>query len=301
MMIVVSLGLRLGLGPATAPAERADPDPAGPTAPAVRVMSFNVRYGTAADGPNAWPLRKDFLLATIAAFDPDLLGTQETLAFQRDAIAAGLPGYEVLAAGRDDGREAGEMAALFYRASRFERLDGGHFWFSATPDRPGSKGWDAALPRVATWVKLRDRMAPDAPPILFLNAHLDHRGATARLESARLIRHKLAERGTGCRLVVTGDFNAPEASPPHAALFGPDAAGTPSPLVDTFRVAHPERGEHEGTFNGFRPGATTGARIDWIAASRDWEVRSAAIDRTTRDGRTPSDHYPVTAVLLARE
>jgi endonuclease/exonuclease/phosphatase family metal-dependent hydrolase len=67
--------------------------------------------------------------------------------------------------------------------------------------------------------------------------------------------------------------------------------------VDTFRVAHPIGGKDEGTFSGFKASSVRGARIDWIACSRDWEVRLAGIDRTAKDGRTPSDHFPVTAVL----
>lgn len=283
-LFVVTLALAASAGPAAdAPAP-------------VRVMSFNVRYGTARDGANHWDRRKDFLAATVAAFDPDLLGTQETLAFQRDFLAAKLKGYAAFGAGRDDGKDAGEMAALFYRTTRFERLAGGHFWLSETPDVPGSKGWDAALPRIATWVKLKDRTAPTGPPVLFLNAHLDHKGAKARRESARLIRAKAAELGAGCRVVVTGDFNCGEGSDPYTALFGP-ADGHPSQLSDTFRAAHPTRGKDEGTFNGFDPTATTGDRIDWIAVSRDWDVGEAGIDRTTKDGRVPSDHFPVTAVL----
>jgi endonuclease/exonuclease/phosphatase family metal-dependent hydrolase len=278
---VASPGAALGAAPAVAP---------------VRVMSFNIRYGTARDGENAWEKRKGFLAETVAAFDPDLLGTQETLAAQRDFLAEKLTGYAALAAGRDDGRDAGEMAAVFYRKDRFEKLDGGHFWFSETPDKPGSKGWDAALPRVATWVKLKDRTAPDDKPVLFLNAHFDHRGEKARLESARLIRAKVAELGKGCRVVVTGDFNTGEASEPYTGLFGKHE-DQPSPLVDAFRVAHPERGKREGTFTGFDPAATGGDRIDWIGCSRDWDVRLAGIDRTTRGGRVPSDHFPVTAVL----
>src|SRR4051812_5923933 len=107
----------------------------------VRVMSYNIRYANAADGENIWDKRKDFLAETIRAFDPDLLGTQETLARQRDDLAARLDGYGVLAAGRDDGREAGGMMAIFYRKARFEKLDARHFWLSETPDRAGSKSW----------------------------------------------------------------------------------------------------------------------------------------------------------------
>jgi endonuclease/exonuclease/phosphatase family metal-dependent hydrolase len=266
------------------------------SAPTVKVMSFNIRYGTARDGENHWDKRKEFLVDTIKAFDPDLLGTQETLAFQRDFLAAKLPGYAVYAAGRDDGKEKGEMAALYYRKDRFAKTGGGHFWLSAAPDQPGSKGWDAALPRVVTWVKLTDRKAPQAKPILFINTHFDHMGKQARVESARLLRQQVLKLGAGCSVIVTGDFNAAEGSEPYTVLFSAQN-GSDAPVIDTYRAAHPQRAKDEGTFSGFEPGATTGPRIDWIGCSRDWSVKSAGIDRTTKDGRTPSDHYPVTAVL----
>lgn len=262
---------------------------------AVRVMSYNIRYATPADGKNIWDNRKDFLAETIKEFNPDLLGTQETLARQRDDLAARLDGYEVLAAGRDDGREKGEMMALFYRKARFEKLDGGHFWLSETPEVAGSKSWDTSLPRMTTWVKLRDKFNPAASPIAFFNTHFDHRGRTARLESARLLRKKIGELGAGCRIVVTGDFNSAEGSEPYKALFG--AAEQARTVVDTFRAAHPTKAEGEGTITGFRAGATSGPRIDWIGGSTDWDVQDAAIVHAARDGSTPSDHHAVTAVL----
>lgn len=264
--------------------------------PAIKVMSFNIRYGTAADGENHWNKRKDFLAETIRAYHPHLLGTQETLAAQRDYLAKQLEGYDGLSAGRDDGKDKGEMAALFWRRERFEKLQGGHFWLSDLPDKPGSKGWDAALPRISTWVKLRDRKAPDSKPILFVNTHFDHLGVKAREESMRLMRERIETLGKGCSIIVTGDFNAGEDSVPYQILFGKQD-GKESLLLDTFRRAHPVRGKEEGTFNGFRPTATAGARIDWIGCSRDWTVLKADIDRTVRDGRTPSDHFPVTAEL----
>src|SRR5262249_5662788 len=152
----------------------------------VRVMSFNIRFGTAKDGDNHWDLRKELLIETIRAFDPDLLGTQETLGSQRDFIAAKLMTYDFLGVGRDDGREQGEMRARYYKRDRFENLDGGHFWLSEPPDTIGSKNWDSSLPRMVTWVKLRDRRDEKGAPILFFNTHFDHMGKTARLESARL-------------------------------------------------------------------------------------------------------------------
>lgn len=264
--------------------------------PEVTVVSFNIRYGSARDGENRWDQRRDALVERIRDLDPDLLGTQETLEFQRDFLAEKLTGYEVGGVGRDDGKRAGEMMAVYWRTARFEKLEVGHFWLSETPDVPGSKSWDSSLPRMATWVKLRDRRAEDAPSVLFVNTHFDHRGPEARRESAALIRERITSLGKGCSVILTGDFNAAEGSDPYSALLA-DRDGTPSPLVDAYRIAHPERRTDEGTFSGFRTRPVEGGRIDWITCTRDWKVQRAEIDREGREGRYPSDHFAVRALL----
>ncbi|MCE3015501.1 MAG: endonuclease/exonuclease/phosphatase family protein [Pirellula sp.] len=265
----------------------------------VRVMSFNIRYGTAKDGDNHWDKRKEFLVETINEFDPDLLGTQETLAFQRDYIQEKLSKYQSFGVGRDDGKDNGEMAALFFNKHRFEKLDGGHFWLSPTPDVVGSKGWDAALPRIATWVKLRDNTAQEAAPILFLNTHFDHMGAEARSQSVSLIRSKVTKLGADCRVILTGDFNADAKSGPYKSLFDSDLTKPDLiSLQDTYiKTTSPHPDPSMGTFSGFKAANNSGPRIDWIACTSHWQVRQARIDRTQREGRTPSDHFPVTAIL----
>ena len=268
---------------------------AGP--PAVTVVSYNVRYGSADDGANAWPRRRDWLAETVAAAAPDLLGTQETLAFQKDFLAGRLPHLTAFGVGREDGTDRGEMTAVFYRTDRFERLDGGHFWLSETPDAAGSKSWDSSLPRMATWVRLRDRRG--GAEFLFANTHFDHRGSEARLRSARLLRARLGELAGGRPVILTGDFNAAEGSPPYEALFAADGEGVR--LRDAYRLARPDAAADEGTFTGFDAARTGGQRIDWIAVSDGVAVEAAAIDRTAREGRTPSDHAAVTArVVIVR-
>jgi endonuclease/exonuclease/phosphatase family metal-dependent hydrolase len=187
-----------------------------------------------------------------------------------------------------------EHCGIFFKTDRFTQLAGGHFWLSEKPDIPESKSWDSSLPRMATWVLLNDKTDEAAPAILFVNTHFDHRGAQARAEAAKLIRQKITQLRAIADdpvTVVTGDFNTAEASEPYKAFLHEN-----KDLVDTYRVRHPERGENEGTFGGFR-GNTAGSRIDWILASPQLEVVEAEIDRTEEDGRFPSDHYPVTAVL----
>ncbi|MBA2115107.1 endonuclease/exonuclease/phosphatase family protein [Bremerella alba] len=264
---------------------------AEPTEDAVSVMSFNIRYGTAKDGDNHWDKRKEFVAETIQEVNPDLLGTQECLGFQRDFLAEHLTGYEVHAAAREDGKEKGEMCAVFFRTDRFEKLDAGHFWLSETPSVPGSKSWDSSLPRMASWVKLKDKKSGSDRPIVFINTHFDHRGPDSRFEAAKLIRNRITQFADA-DVILTGDFNAGEGSKPYVAMFAEE-----SPVVDTYRTAHPEKKADEGTFSGFDVSKTGGARIDWLGASRGWNVVEAKILPIHRSGRTPSDHLPITAKL----
>ena len=121
-------------------------------------MSFNVRLGVADDGEDSWEHRKALLARTIQDFDPDLLGTQETWGFQAEYMLSQLPGREYVGWPRQPGNEQdGEECGILYRTARFERVDAGQFWLSETPDVPASKSWDSSLPRIATWVRLRER------------------------------------------------------------------------------------------------------------------------------------------------
>lgn len=262
--------------------------------PPIKVMSFNIRNGLAKDGDNAWPLRQDFVVETIRVFDPDLLGLQESHKFQADFIREQLPEYGFYGVGRDDGLESGELVPVMFKLERFELIDQGHFWLSDTPDIPGSKSWDSALPRLATWAILRDRRGGEKE-IVFGNTHFDHKGSAARLESAKLIRERIDAVLPERALILTGDFNTHEALEPYAALVS-STGTTGHPLIDTYRAIHPEKRDLEGTFSAFT-GVRNRNRIDWILTSTDFVTLHAAINYTNENGRYPSDHYPVEAVV----
>jgi endonuclease/exonuclease/phosphatase family metal-dependent hydrolase len=258
----------------------------------VRVMTFNIRYGTAQDGENSWDRRKELLVDTIRNFDPDLLGTQEVLAMQVDFLVERLKDYTLVGVGRNDGKRRGEFSAALIKTKRFEMIASGNFWLSETPEVPGSRSWDSSLPRIVTWVKLGDRQA-GGRAIVFVNTHWDHRGQVARAESGKIIRKWLSEHARGTSVIMTGDLNVTDSHEGFRALVGD--AGEPR-LVDVYRQAHPEPQPEEASVHGFS-GRTSGRRIDFILATPDWQASAAAIDHTNRDGRYPSDHYPVTAVL----
>jgi endonuclease/exonuclease/phosphatase family metal-dependent hydrolase len=132
--------------------------------------------------------------------------------------------------------------------------------------------------------------------VLWVNTHFDHKGKAARIESAKLIRERLRTLGKDCSLILTGDFNAGEGSEPYKAMFAP-RENEESPTVDSYRAAHPQREANEGTTTPFQAAVSNGARIDWIGVSRDWQLISGTIEHPDREGRTASDHFPVTAVL----
>lgn len=260
----------------------------------LRVMSFNVRLGVADDGADSWEHRQALLARTIQDFDPDLLGTQETWPFQAEYLLEQLPGREYVGWPRQPGNEKdGEECGILFRSTRFEKLDAGQLWLSETPDVPASKSWDSSLPRVVTWVKLRHRASPGRV-VWFFNTHFDHRGAEARRQSALLLRRRLLDLGPSATWIVTGDFNCAEDSPPYRELIGEGSDGLI--VVDSYRAAHRERRDDEGTAHAFK-GHRSGGRIDWILHSPALSTVSASIDRTEKGGRFPSDHFPVTAVL----
>lgn len=263
--------------------------PAAPDAP-VRVMSFNVRVDVASDGLDAWPHRVEAVAATVR--QADVAGVQEATAAMLDTLALRLRDFARLGTGRDaDG--GGEQSAILYRPDRFDRLDDGTFWLSPTPDVPGSQGWDAALPRIATWARLRDRRTGRA--LVVVNTHFDHVGQTARRESARLVADRALAIADGAPLVVMGDLNAPD---------GSDVVRTfAAVLRDTRLVSETPPSGGAATWNGFGRDPD-GERIDYVFVSDGVRVLAAAtLDRTIGDvlgtaaTRLPSDHHAVTATV----
>ena len=252
------------------------------------VMTFNIRYGTAEDGPNHWRHRRDLAVARIRAADPDLLGLQECRADdQADTVRAALPDYAFYGVPRGGGDDSAlEMAPVLWRASAFDRLEQGVFWLSETPQIPASKSWNSTFARVVTWVALRHRASDRT--LLFASTHFDLT-PTAIDGAARVLRH-WADDQAAQPLIIVGDFNAGKDS----FAWGHLTAG--GRLSDAYRHVWPDGGADEATFHGYgRPGGHY--PIDWILASPHFASTAAAVDRHQAGGVFPSDHYPLTASL----
>jgi len=262
----------------------------------LKVMTYNIRYNNPDDSINAWPHRVASVKAMLMEKSPDILGTQEVLKLQFDAIAQMLPDYTAIGVGRDDGKEAGEYNALFIKNKRFEILKSATFSLSQTPDTIGVIGWDAACCRIATWALLEDKLT--GKRLLALNTHLDHMGQTARHESIFLIKRRIQKilednDAIDCPVEVTGDFNCTPSDAPYK-LMVEDNIFTSSDLL-----AKVTKGPR-WTFHDFGSIPEVDRKqIDYVFVTKNIQVLSYETigDQPNAQGVYLSDHLPVMVTL----
>lgn len=253
----------------------------------ITIGTFNLRYDNPRDTGNLWVDRAPIVSNLIRFHDFDLLGTQEGLPNQVNDIAAALPEYARYGKGRDDGIDAGEHSAIFYKKDRFTLLKSGDFWLSETPDKPG-KGWDATCcNRICSWVYLEDKSTKKR--FYAFNVHFDHQGVVARRESSKLILAKITEIAGQAPVLFTGDLNGGRDTEWYQTL------ATSGLLTDVFtKVKFPYA--NNASFNSFRtPRGTT--VIDHIFMTKQFTASKWGILTDSYFGKYPSDHFPVLAVV----
>ena len=255
------------------------------SAPApLKVMSYNIRFGTADDGVYSWPNRQDAAVAMIEDQRPAVFGVQEGLRFQLEFIAEKCPEYQYVGVGREDGEERGEHMAVFYDTTRVDLKDWGTYWLSETPDEP-SNGWDAACKRTATWTLLYDKKTDKH--FYFVDTHLDHVGEVAREKGLALVVERIgAMNPENYPMILLGDFNVyPD---------DPCLAGLRAVMTDAREVAPVT--SNESTYHGY--GTVEKAPIDYIFYSGFSGCEEfARVTKPYLECPYVSDHYPVTAVL----
>jgi endonuclease/exonuclease/phosphatase family metal-dependent hydrolase len=248
----------------------------------VTIATYNIRYDNPGDSLNAWTYRKENVKALIQFHEFDIFGTEEGLINQIKDIAE-LKEYAYIGKGRDDGKEAGEHSAIFYRRNRFQLLQSGDFWLSETPDKPG-KGWDAkCCNRICSWGKFKDLLSKKE--FFFFCVHFDHEGVIARQESGKLMVKKITEIAKQTTAICVGDFNSTPETEQIQALQ--------TILGDSYKVTETEPYGPFGTFNAFKFNAPMKYRIDYIFVSNGIKVLKYGVLTDAKDQRYPSDHQPV--------
>ena len=252
-----------------------------------KIISFNVRYSSAPeiDGDNRWELRRDAAVKMVAQQKPLAMGLQEACPDQIDFLDLNLTGYKHIGVGRDDGKRAGEMMAIYYDTTRLTLLDSGTFWLSETPEKV-SIGWDAACNRTCTWGHFK--MKDTDFEFLYFNTHLDHLGSLARKNSIKLIVAKMTELNPdNLPVFLSGDFNST----------------TDDPIFDPLKASLKDAREMSAisdkiiTYNGF--GTVTdnpNTRKEWVIDHIFFSgVNPMAFMVLNGNYGVPfiSDHYPI--------
>lgn len=250
----------------------------------MNVATFNLRLDTPSDSLNSWLHRKEMDKSLIRFHDFDIFGTQEGFKHQLDGILE-LGNYAYTGAGRDDGKDAGEHSAVFYKVNRFELLDSGNFWYSETPTVP-SKGWDATCcNRICSWGKFREKKS--GREFYFFNSHFDHQGKVARHNSSLLLLAKIKEIAGNLPVFCTGDFNATPDDDPIQVIY------KDGKLRDSYQITKEPPYGTLGTFNNFDLHSPCSERIDYIWVTDGIVVRKYGVLNEQQYGRFPSDHFPV--------
>ena len=249
----------------------------------LKVMSYNIRLGSAQDGTNSWALRYTATGKMLEDQKPDVFGVQEALEYQVRYIEE-MCGYESVGVGRENGKKEGEHMSIFWNKKTVSMLKWGTFWLSDTPEKP-SKGWDAECFRTATWALMKDKKT--GKKFYFVNTHLDHKGTEAQKNGLKLIVDRIAEiNPDGLPMVLTGDFNI---EPKNPALKDLDVR-----MQSARKIA--EKTDDHATYNGWGKSSTM---IDYIYVSGFSSCPEyQTVTKRYEDRKFISDHYPIFARLI---
>ncbi|WP_242093111.1 endonuclease/exonuclease/phosphatase family protein [Aestuariivivens sediminicola] len=257
----------------------------------LRIMSFNIRYDNPEDGKQNWNYRKENIIRMFHFYDLDIIGMQEVLVNQLNYLKTNLKDYDFVGVGREDGKEKGEYAPIFYRKDRFKALKSNTFWLSQTPKKV-SKGWDADLERIATWVLLKDKIT--GKKFVVINTHFDHIGKQARIESAKLIKQKSISIARDMPVILTGDFNLTPESEGIQSLIDPKEKGA---FVDSKKAAVFTYGPDWSTCGFDHRPFEKRKLIDYIFIRNVDSVKRYAVLAETLNELFLSDHCPIYAQI----
>lgn len=250
------------------------------------VITYNIRNNNPNndDGENAWPLRKELVCQLLRFHDAGIFGLQEALADQVQYMSSEFKDFKWIGVGRDDGKDAGEFAPIFYNPKLFNLDEKGWFWLSETPERPG-KGWDADCVRICTWGKFTQKVT--GKKFMLFNTHFDHRGMEARIHSVDLVLQKMNDLNTEkLPSIFMGDLNMTPELVPIATLK--------KHLHDSKEISSEAPYGPEGTTNdGFNFLSELTKRIDYIFVNDQVDVLKYAVLSDSKNRHYFSDHLPV--------
>lgn len=247
----------------------------------LRVMSLNLRFGLADDGPNSWNYRRRAYAPLLKSHPGDFYAFQEANDFQISFLAGMLPDYGFIGK-RSPAPDFWQNNIIFFHR-RWQVIAHEHFYLSDTPDVP-SKFCQSKWPRQCTLGVFQYNRRK----LIVINTHLDFE-SEVQIRSAKLICMRLAGQSGNLPAVLMGDFNTTPASQCYT-IFTSVKENTDPCFHNAFERPYP------GTHHGFS-GRSQGGSIDWILYRGPLEVESAQVITHRFNGIYPSDHFPITVTF----
>jgi endonuclease/exonuclease/phosphatase family metal-dependent hydrolase len=247
------------------------------------VLTLNVRFGLAEDGPNNWCYRKKCFPDFFRNYSSDFIGLQEINDFQLDFVSGILPEFNFIGK-RSPAPFFWQDNIIFYKKD-WECIYQEHTFLSPTPMIP-SRLRESRWPRQCTIGVFRNK----SRTLVYINTHFDF-DSDVQTKSAEMIMKRLSYLPSDFPVILMGDFNALPSRPCYTVFTG----GNNKPETDNnlyFKNIFSE--PYPGTHHGFT-GNVDGSHIDWILYRGGVVLEEKMVIHDKINGYYLSDHYPVYA------
>lgn len=255
----------------------------------MRVMTFNLRADNPMDINNRWYQREQLVYDVLKEYKCDIIGFQEVTKNMENGLTKKCTGYRKTGEGRTQ-HFFMEKNPLFIR-EEYGILQDKTFWLSKTPEKRSSSIWYSLFPRICTGVVCQMK---DGKKVRIYNTHLDCLLPMAREYGLKVILNhiKVQQERETLPCILMGDFNAK----PDSKLIKRFKNGqyTGKRFVAVQEIS-PDL-YSKTTMSGFK-GREEGRHIDYIFVTEEVKVKNIEIVRYNRNGKYPSDHYPIIADL----
>jgi endonuclease/exonuclease/phosphatase family metal-dependent hydrolase len=245
----------------------------------LRLVSFNIQHRKG-EHPDALTQRMQACAAFVKSLKPDVVCLQEVTPDAYTVLQQNLQSVHQHYQPRKENFTQAEGVPIFVMHPQLHCVRSGSFWFSTSPDI-SSKSWQAAHPRICSWMQLT---RTDARDLWIFNLHLDHRSRRARRRSLQVLQDKIRQlTAPEDALLVCGDFNMSGTRKEIRRLAKKDPL-----LLDATR-SHPI-GFLRPTYLGWGPFQLAKARIDLCLHSTQLKVEDYHARDPEWESKQISDH-----------
>lgn len=255
----------------------------------MKVMTFNLRADNVLDIRNRWRQRANLVYDVINQYDCDIIGFQEVTRQMESQLDEHTKAYYKTGEGRTR-RLFMEKNPLLIK-KEFHVIEDNTFWLSKTPNKKNSTIWYSLFPRICTGVICE---IEEGKRVRIYNTHLDCLLPHAREFGLSVILNHIHNEQDKEQLpcILMGDFNAK----PNSKLIQKFRNGqyTERRFIAVQEI-DPEL--YNKTTMGSFKGREEGRHIDYIFVTEEFKVEHMEIIKYNKDGKYPSDHYPIVAEL----